>query len=139
MVSGTRSEAPSDVPDARWRHDGFTAAPVRVPGGFRKRRLLPAVELVCGSVRTVFLCRDLGPFFQGRTDVVESGDGEGTIVLLCWTGRLVRSSAAQELLADQDAGSIALLTTKPAFSPIAVLPPDAAADFGAWYQALPAS
>jgi hypothetical protein len=138
MASGKRSEASSVVPDARWRRDGFTAAPIRVPGGFRKRRLLPAVELVCGSVRTRFLCRELGPFLQDRADVLESGDGEGAIVFLCWTGKLLRSSAAEELLADRDAGSIALLTTKPTLSPVAVLSPDAATDFVAWYRALPA-
>lgn len=117
-----------------WEHDGFTATPVQVPSGFRGRRLAPGVEVAAEAVRASFSRSEFDDFFDDRVAVLESKDAGGATVFLARAGDWMQGSAAGEVLASSPAGSIALLTTRPTFSPVALLPPDVADDFERWYR-----
>lgn len=122
------------MPVTRWQHEDFAATPCRVGGGFRKRRSLPALELVAGSLQTVFLCSELGQFFGGKIDNIEESSAQGELVYLY---RVTEGVAYPGITDNLPVGSIVVLASKPAMHPAFVLPPGPAADFGHWYQALP--
>lgn len=124
----------SDMPGTPWQREGFIATPCRVGGGLRKRRSMPALELMAGSVRTEFLCREISQFFDGKIDNIEESSADGGLVYLY---RVAEGVAYPGMREDLPVGSIALLSAEPAMHPVVVLAADAAADFGRWYRALP--
>lgn len=137
MAGRKGTDIVSEVPVTQWQRMGFTATPIRVGIGFRKRRSAPAIELAVGSVRTKFLCRELVPFFDGTIDNIEAPTGGEVSFLYRADEGVTYAWASGEQFADLAVGGIALLATEPVMHPIAVLPPDAAADLGDWFRALP--
>lgn len=120
----------------RWEHDGLTASPIQVNVGFRKRRTAPAVELRTADVRVQFLSRDLATFFDGATDNLE-GSTDGQLFYLYRVSEAL-PPAAEQFLADVSHGSITLLAASHRLlTPVVILGPAAASEFGRWFHALP--
>lgn len=128
-------EDAEDAPGEEWRYHGLVVRPVLCAVGFRRRRTAPGVEFDTGDVRVRFLSRELAVFLDRGTGQLEAG--VSPLFSLHWVDTTLPGSG-EKTLADVPPGSITLLAASHRLlTPVAVLPPDAAADFRRWFRSLP--